>query len=268
MQAPWRDELRATLALAWPLILANLTMAAHPGDRRRADGLARAARQLAASALALNLTFACILFALGRGHRLVADDGDRARRSGPTRCATCGGPSASRCGRSCMMTVPTWLIVLWNAERSSCALARSPALARDAGLVPARLHVGRCCRACCSRRCATSSRRSSGRAGCWRQRCRASAQRAAQLGADLRPFRACRRSAFSAAGSAARSSGRCMALALAIVILTDRQFRRFHLFGRFWRADWPRFRAAVPARHADRADHGVRRRRCSAPPPI
>jgi MATE family multidrug resistance protein len=33
-----------------------------------------------------------------------------------------------------------------------------------------------------------------------------------------------------------------MALALATVILTDRQFRRFHLFGRFWRADWPRFR--------------------------
>ncbi|HEX7931197.1 MAG TPA: MATE family efflux transporter, partial [Sphingomicrobium sp.] len=33
-----------------------------------------------------------------------------------------------------------------------------------------------------------------------------------------------------------------MALALTIVILTDRQFRRFHLFGRFWRPDWPRFR--------------------------
>ena len=33
-----------------------------------------------------------------------------------------------------------------------------------------------------------------------------------------------------------------MALSLLIVILTDRQFRRFHLFGRFWRPDWPRFR--------------------------
>ena len=29
---------------------------------------------------------------------------------------------------------------------------------------------------------------------------------------------------------------------LAAVILTDRKFRRYHLFGRFWRADWPRFR--------------------------
>jgi MATE family multidrug resistance protein len=33
-----------------------------------------------------------------------------------------------------------------------------------------------------------------------------------------------------------------MALALAIVIRTDRQFRRFHLFGNFHRPDWPRFR--------------------------
>jgi MATE family multidrug resistance protein len=25
-QSPWRDELRATLVLAWPMILSNLTM--------------------------------------------------------------------------------------------------------------------------------------------------------------------------------------------------------------------------------------------------
>ena len=33
-----------------------------------------------------------------------------------------------------------------------------------------------------------------------------------------------------------------LTVALGIVIVTDRKFRRFHLFGRFWRADWPRFR--------------------------
>jgi MATE family multidrug resistance protein len=33
-----------------------------------------------------------------------------------------------------------------------------------------------------------------------------------------------------------------MTASLAIVVLTDRQFRRFHLFGRFWRSDWTRFR--------------------------
>lgn len=30
-------------------------------------------------------------------------------------------------------------------------------------------------------------------------------------------------------------------LALAAVIVTDRRFRRYHVFGRFWRSDWPRF---------------------------
>jgi MATE family multidrug resistance protein len=33
-----------------------------------------------------------------------------------------------------------------------------------------------------------------------------------------------------------------LAVLLALVIVTDRQFRRYHLFGRFWRPDWPRYR--------------------------
>ncbi|MEO6359858.1 MAG: MATE family efflux transporter [Sphingomicrobium sp.] len=41
-----------------------------------------------------------------------------------------------------------------------------------------------------------------------------------------------------------------LALGLAIVLTTDRQFRRHHLFGRWWRADWPRlgrlFRLGLP----------------------
>lgn len=32
-----------------------------------------------------------------------------------------------------------------------------------------------------------------------------------------------------------------MAVAIIAVILLDRQFRRYHLFGRFWVSDWPRF---------------------------
>jgi len=31
-----------------------------------------------------------------------------------------------------------------------------------------------------------------------------------------------------------------IAIGLGIVLITDRQFSRFHLFGRFWRPDWPR----------------------------
>jgi multidrug resistance protein, MATE family len=36
-----------------------------------------------------------------------------------------------------------------------------------------------------------------------------------------------------------------LALALLVVVLTDRQFRRYHLFGRFWRADTARLRHLV-----------------------
>src|SRR3954466_12723372 len=60
----WRDELRATMALAWPLILANLTQ-----QIIQATDILLMGRlgptQLAAATLALNLTFTFNLFMLG-----------------------------------------------------------------------------------------------------------------------------------------------------------------------------------------------------------
>jgi MATE family multidrug resistance protein len=105
---PGATELRATLSLAWPLILANLTMAADPGDRRAADGRL-GATPLAAAALALNLTFAFKPDLPRAGHRLVADDGDRARPALKP-CATCAAPSASR----------LWLIATVTAAGTGC----------------------------------------------------------------------------------------------------------------------------------------------------
>ncbi len=43
------------------------------------------------------------------------------------------------------------------------------------------------------------------------------------------------------AGIATTLADMLMFVALAVVVSTDRRFRRYHLFGRFWRADWPRF---------------------------
>ena len=34
-----------------------------------------------------------------------------------------------------------------------------------------------------------------------------------------------------------------MFLGLALVVMWDRRFRRYQLFGRFWVPDWPRYRA-------------------------
>jgi MATE family multidrug resistance protein len=60
----WREELRATLALAWPLILANLTQQAIQATDVLLMGRL-GATQLAAATLALNLTFTFNLLMLG-----------------------------------------------------------------------------------------------------------------------------------------------------------------------------------------------------------
>ena len=78
--AAWRDELRATLALAWPLILSNLTMALIQATDVVLMGWL-GPHQLAAAALGINLTFACLLRAR-HAYRSRADDGDRARARG------------------------------------------------------------------------------------------------------------------------------------------------------------------------------------------
>src|SRR6201995_2281050 len=63
-QGPWRTELRATLTLAWPLILANLTQQLIQATDVLLMGRL-GATQLAAATLALNLTFTLNLLLLG-----------------------------------------------------------------------------------------------------------------------------------------------------------------------------------------------------------
>src|SRR3954466_7572510 len=61
---PWRAELGATLTLAWPLILANLTQQVIQATDVLLMGRL-GATQLAAATLALNLTFTFNLLMLG-----------------------------------------------------------------------------------------------------------------------------------------------------------------------------------------------------------
>src|SRR5690606_35561548 len=46
-------------------------------------------------------------------------------------------------------------------------------------------------------------------------------------------------------GLATALSSTFMFAGLAFVVSVERQFRRYHLFGRLWRADWPRFAALM-----------------------
>src|SRR5688572_28438826 len=126
---PWRDELGATLGLAWPLILANLTMAAIQATDVVLLGWL-GARPLAASALGLNLNFAFTLICMG----LVT-------ASSPMMATALGARLRSvhdvrRTFRQSLwlaptVTAPVWL-VLWNSEPIIRGLGQEPALARDA----------------------------------------------------------------------------------------------------------------------------------------
>jgi multidrug resistance protein, MATE family len=234
---PWRVELRATLALAWPLILSNLTMAAIQATDVVLMGWL-GARPLAAAALGINLTFAFSLICLGiitasspmiataLGARLRSvHDVRRTFRQSFWMVATLVGP--------------LWLI-LWNAEPIIQLLGQEPALAKDAAiflrgymwcLLPFLLFQA-------MRNFVAALERPG-----W---VLAISMGAIPLNALLGYGLIFGRFGFPAwglfgGGIASSIVWALQALLLAAVIVTDRQFRRFHLFGRLWRPDWARY---------------------------
>jgi multidrug resistance protein, MATE family len=235
---PWRDELGATLGLAWPLILANLTMAAIQATDVVLMGWL-GARPLAASALGLNLNFAFSLICLG----LVT-------ASSPMMATALGARlrSAKEVRRTfrqsfwmvATVTLPVWLL-LWNSEGIILALGQEPALARDAqtflhgymwSMLPFLLFQA-------MRNFVAALERPG-----W---VLAISLVGIVLNALLSYSLIFGRFGLPAWGIFGGGLGSSivwtlMALLLALVIVIDRQFRRYHLFGRFWRPDWPRYR--------------------------
>ena len=234
----WRAELGATLTLAWPLILANLTMAAIQATDVVLMGWL-GARPLAASALGINLTFAFSLICLG----LVT-------ASSPMMATALGAKiqavhEVRRTFRQSFwlvgtVTIPIWL-VLWNSEPVIRSLGQEPALARDAqtflhgymwSMLPFLLFQA-------MRNFVSALERP----GWVLAISLAGIVTNALLGYGL-IFGHFGLPAWGIFGGGLASSivWAMQALLLALVIVTDRQFRRFHLFGRFWRPDWPRYR--------------------------
>lgn len=233
---PWRSELRATLALAWPLILSNLTFALIQATDVVLMGWL-GPRQLAASALGINLTwplgFAAfgiltaaspmMATALGAKTRSVRD----VRRSFRQSLWLCA-----------FAALPLWLL-LWHAEAVILALGQQPGLARDAALflkgymwmmLPWMLFQA-------MRNFLAAVQRPG-----W---VLAISCGGIVLNALLGWALIFGRFGFPAlgifgGGLASSIVWTLMALALMAVILIDRQFRRFYLFGHFWRPDWPR----------------------------
>jgi MATE family multidrug resistance protein len=234
----WRDELRATIALAWPLILSNLTMALIQATDVVLMGWL-GPHPLAASALGLNLTFVFILLGIG----VVA-------ASSPMMATALGKRSSSvrevrrsfrqACWVAVCIALASWA-VLWDAETIIRLLGQEPSLARDAELflhgymwsiLPFLLFQA-------MRNFLSALERPQ-----W-------IFIVSALGIVLNAivswsliFGHFGLPALGIFGGGLGSSivWTCLTLALGIVIARDRKFRRFHLFGRFWRPDWPRFR--------------------------
>ena len=237
--APWRDELRATMSLAWPLMLANLTMQLIQATDVILLGWL-GPRELAAAALALSLSFGMILFALGV---LTASSPMMATALGARFNAVRDVRRTFRQSlwAAGMMTVPV-LLVLWNAEPIILSFGQEPELARLAGwflrgymwVIPPWMLFQ------VMRNFVSAMERPG-----WVLAISAAGIPLNALVSWALIFGHFGLPALGIIGGGIGSSivWTAMAAALAIAVLTDRQFRRFHLFGRFWRPDWARFRS-------------------------
>jgi MATE family multidrug resistance protein len=197
------------------------------------------ARPLAASALGLNLNFAFSLICLG----LVT-------ASSPMMATALGAKlrSAREVRRTfrqsfwmvATVTLPVWLI-LWNSEPLIRALGQEPALARDAetflhgymwSMLPFLLFQ--------AMRNFVSALERPG----WVLAISLTGIVLNALLSYSLIFGKFGLPAWGIFGGGLGSSivWTLLAMMLALVIVTDRQFRRYHLFGRFWRPDWPRYR--------------------------
>ena len=237
----WRDELRATLALAWPLILANLTQQAIQATDVLLMGRL-GATQLAAATLALNLTFTFNLMMLGL---LIASSPMMATALGQRSNAVRDVRRTFRAGLWLLafMLPPYWLI-LWNVGDLMRAFGQSEELARQ-GQTFLRAYMW-----CTApwllfqllRNFVSALERP--RIVLWLSLA------GIALNAVLSWALIFGRLGLPALGLVGGGVGSTltwlmMCGALAAVVSLDRQFRRFHLFGKWWRFDGQRTIAMI-----------------------
>jgi MATE family multidrug resistance protein len=236
-RGPWSAEILSTLALAWPIVLTNVAQTAMATtDVILIGRLGRDA--LAAGALATNLYFSLLLFAvglvtataplfaveLGRNRHSVRDI-RRTFRQGLWMAVT--------------VSIPIWF-VLWHADRIMLLLGQDPHLVADAtrymrtlmwsvlpflGFIVARSLIS------------AMERPKAGLVfGIVAIALNALVGWTLIFGHFGFP-----RLGLIGAGIATTVSMSALFGALCLFLVTDRRFRRYRFFGRFWRADWPRY---------------------------
>ena len=235
----WVAEVRSMLALAWPMILTNVAQTAMTATDVMMMGRL-GADTLAAGALGANLYFAPMMFGLGL---MLAAAPMMAAELGRKRHSVRDLRRTVRQGlwTAIAISVPMWL-VLWQAEAILLAMGQQPGLAAEAGhymhmlqwsILPFYGYI--------VLRSFISALERPG----W-----ALAIVFVAVGFNVFAnwclmFGNLGFPAMGIAGSGlATTLSNCLMFAgLAAVVSLDGKFRRYRLFGRFWRPDWPRFRA-------------------------
>jgi len=239
--APWREEMRATLSLSWPMVLTNLGQIAMTAtDVMMMGRLGTTA--LAAGSLGANLYFAPMIFGLGL---MLATSPMMATELGRRRHSVRDLRRTVRQGLwlAGLVSIPIWLL-LWNGEAILLAMGQDAALAEEAGryirtlqwaVLPFYGYI--------VLRSFISALERPGWAllvvfvavvfnvfANW-------VLMYGNLG--VRPM------GVAGSGWATTISSALMFAGLALVVTREPRFRRYRLFGRFWRADWPRFLTLV-----------------------
>ncbi len=237
----WRAEVRAMLVLGWPMVLTNLAQVAMTAtDVMMIGRLGPDA--LAAGALGSNLYFAPLIFGLGL---MLATSPMIASELGRRRHSVRDIRRTVRQGLwlAVLAALPIWLF-LWNAKAVLIATGQDPALAAQAGtyvrwlqwaVLPFYGYV--------VLRSFISGLERPG----WALAIMAFAVAFNGFANWCLIFGRLGFPAMGIAGSGLSTtlSSILMLVGLAAVLVTERRFRRYRIFGRFWRPDWPRFRALV-----------------------
>jgi len=237
----WRDELRATLALAWPLILANLTQQAIQATDILLMGRL-GATQLAAATLALNLTFTLNIFLLGL---ITASSPMMATALGRRSNAVRDVRRTFRAGLWLIaFAMPPYWLLLWHVGAIMRAFGISPELA-DQGQTFLRAYMW--CTAAwllfqLLRNFTSALERP--RVILWLSLSGIALNLLLSWSLIFGHFGL---PALGLVGGGVGSTLTWLAIcgALIAVVSVNRQFRRFHLFGRWWRFDAQRTVAMI-----------------------
>ncbi len=237
----WRSEIKATLSLAWPMVLTNLGQTAMTATDVMMMGRL-GPEALAAGALGANLYFMPLIFGLGL---ILATSPMMATELGRMPHSVRDLRRTVRQGLwlAVLACLPIWLF-LWHGEAVLLAMGQKPALAHQAGIylrwlqwavLPFYGYI--------VLRSFISALERPG----WALVIVFAAVACNVLLNWMFMFGNLGAPAMGVAGSglATTLSSVLMFAGLATVVAVERKFRRYRLFGRFWRADGPRLRALL-----------------------